>query len=47
MPLSPEEQIMLQALLEKAKTAHGPELGNDAFSDGGFSVTDVLFPLGG
>ena len=38
MPLSPEEQIMLQALLEKAKTAHGPELGSDAFSDGGFSM---------
>ena len=45
MPLTPEEQLALQSLLEKAKTGSAMESGSNC-SDGGFSLVSELIPTG-
>ena len=45
MPLTPEEQLALQSLLEKAKSGSAVE-GGSICSDGGFSLISEVLPMG-
>ena len=45
MPLTPEEQLALQSLLEKAKSGSAMESSSNC-SDGGFSLVSELMPMG-